>query len=230
MINKENNQREIAWLRERMGNFTGSKISDLMKAGRKKDQMFGDTAMTYIYQVAAERQFNPAFLGDDEIFGDYIAQTQITSRAMQWGIDQEDAAIRTFLSTYYPDDNAVLDRVSLCKHDTIPYYAASPDGLLLDRNVGKQMVIEVKCPALATYMRYRAEIHDAESLKAVKPEYYWQMQAEMDCTGIDEGRFIVYCPWLSSPLHVAAIARNEEDIKAMQERVIAANKLIELMQ
>ena len=39
-------QRSLEWHRLRIGSFTGSKIGDLMKSGRKKEQIFGDTAMS----------------------------------------------------------------------------------------------------------------------------------------------------------------------------------------
>ena len=40
-------QRSLEWHRLRCGSFTGSKIGDLMKSGKKKEQIFGETAMTY---------------------------------------------------------------------------------------------------------------------------------------------------------------------------------------
>ena len=83
-------QRSLEWHRLRCGSFTGSKIGDLMKSGRKKEQIFGDTAMSYIFKVAAERMLNPIFLNDDELFGQYIEQQQVYSKAIIWGQEQED--------------------------------------------------------------------------------------------------------------------------------------------
>ena len=53
MISDNIKQRDIEWYRSRLGHFTGSRISDLLKSGRKKEQAFGDTALSYIYKVAA---------------------------------------------------------------------------------------------------------------------------------------------------------------------------------
>ena len=92
MINKNNNQREISWFRSRVGFLTGSKVADIMKSGRKKDEVFSETAKSYLFQVAGERMFNPTFLNDDGIFQDYIDQVSVNTKAMQWGADQEDAA------------------------------------------------------------------------------------------------------------------------------------------
>ena len=85
MINQDTDQRTIEWMRQRWGHFTGSKVSVLMGKGRKKDQVFSVTAMSYIYQVAGERSFNPAFLEDDDMVEEYIAATEAHSKAMQWG-------------------------------------------------------------------------------------------------------------------------------------------------
>ena len=74
MIADGTGQRSTAWFRSRIGYLTGSKISDIMKAGRKKDELWSETAKSYLYQVAAERLFNPVFLEDDKLFQDNIAE------------------------------------------------------------------------------------------------------------------------------------------------------------
>lgn len=224
MINKNNNQREISWFRSRVGFLTGSKVADIMKAGRKKDDVWSDTAKSYLYQIAGERLFNPDFLNDDDIFQDYIDQVSVNTKAMQWGADQEDAAKSLFMQMNFPKGE--MAELSSCKHDTIPYFAASPDGAIYGRDGGDIKIIEVKCPNINTYMKYRTLIHDAASLKETEPKYYWQMMAEMSCTGSKGGIFIVYCPWLSKPIHWAEIDRVEDDIKLMEDRVILANDFI----
>lgn len=225
MINKNNNQREISWFRSRVGFLTGSKVSDIMKSGRKKDEVFSDTAKSYLFQVAGERMFNPTFLNDDGIFQDYIDQVSVNTKAMQWGADMEDQAKACFCQLPQNEGIEIAD-VSSCKHDTIPYFAASPDGAIYGRDGGDIKIIEVKCPNINTYMKYRTLIHDADSLKETEPKYYWQMMAEMSCTGAKGGIFIVYCPWLSKPIHWAEIEIVEDDIELMEQRVILANDFI----
>ena len=215
-------QRSLEWHRLRCGSFTGSKIGDLMKSGRKKEQIFGDTAMSYIFKVAAERMLNPIFLNDDTIFADYVEQQQIYSKAIVWGQEQEDNA-KDLLRKKNPEWE--LADVSSCKHDTIPHFAASPDAIIYDRK--KLMVGEIKCPNPNTFVRYLVEIKDAESLKKVQPDYFYQMQAEMACTNAESGIFVAYCPWLVKPIHIVPIERDEEAIKAIEERVVKANEIIE---
>ena len=194
-----------------------------MKAGRKKDDPWSDTAKSYLYQVAGERLFNPAFLDDDEVFQDYIDQTSFTSKAMALGIECEESAIELYQRMFL-EGNEVVPMPS-CRHKDIPYFAASPDGGIYEKDGLR--VIEVKCPNINTYMKYRSLIHDAASLKETEPKYYWQMMAEMSCTGAKSGTFITYCQWLTKPIHHAEIERVEEDIKLMEERVVLANEFIE---
>ena len=215
-------QRSLDWHRLRIGSFTGSKIGDLMKSGRKKEQIFGDTAMSYIFKVAAERMLNPVFVNDDELFGQYIEQQQVYSKAIIWGQEQEDNA-KDLLMKKNPEWE--LADVSSCKHDTIPHFAASPDAIIYDRK--KLMIGEIKCPSVHTFVRYLVEINDAESLKKVQPDYFYQMQAEMACTNAESGIFVAYCPWLVKPIHIVPIERDEEAIKAIEERVVKANEIVE---
>ena len=196
-----------------------------MKCGRKKEETWSETARSYIYQVAGERLFNKKFLEDDGIFQDYLDLISVSTKAMQFGSDQEDAAKSLFMQMNFPEGE--ITEVSSCKHDTIPYFAASPDGAIYGRDGGDIKIIEVKCPNINTYMKYRTLIHDAASLKEVEPKYYWQMMAEMSCTGATSGIFITYCPWLSKPIHWAEIERNGDDVKLMEARVMLANEFID---
>lgn len=196
-----------------------------MKCGRKKEETWSETARSYIYQVAGERLFNEKFLEDDGIFQDYLDLTSVSTKAMQFGSDQEDAAKSLFMQMNFPEGE--ITELSSCKHDTIPYFAASPDGAIYSRDGGDIKIIEVKCPNINTYMKYRTLIHDAASLKEVEPKYYWQMMAEMSCTGATSGIFITYCPWLSKPIHWAEIERNGDDVKLMEDRVMLANEFID---
>ena len=222
MINDNETQRDLGWFRVRLGSITGSKVGDLMKSGKKKEQVFGDTALSYIYQVAAERMLNPVFVDDDELFADYVEQMQVTSKAIRWGQEQEDNAKNLLLKI---NDTWEMSEVSSCKHDTIPHFAASPDAIVYDRE--KMMVVEIKSPNPNTFVKYLSEVKDNETLKAVKPEYYYQMQAEMMCTNTDGGIFVAYCPWLTNPIHIVPITRDEETCKAIEERVVLANEIID---
>ena len=222
MINDNEKQRDLAWFRRRIGCFTGSKIGDLMKSGKEKEQIFGETALSYVYRVAAERMINPVFIEDNDLFSQYVESQQIYSKAIVWGQEQEDNA-KDLLMRKNPEWE--LADVSSCKHDTIQHFAASPDAIVYDRK--KLMVVEIKCPQPSTFAKYLVQIKDNESLKNTEPNYYYQMMAEMACTGAESGIFVAYCPWLINPIHIVPIARDEETINAIEERVIKANEIVE---
>lgn len=215
-------QRSLEWFRARFGHITGSKVGDLMKSGRKKDDVFGETAKSYIYQVAAERDFRPEVVASDDSFEEYIEVSNVTTRAMAWGVEQEGEA----RECYEQVTELSVETVGSCLHDTIPLFAASPDGIVTLSD-GTKRCIEIKCPNISTFMRYKTEIIDANTLKAVKPEYYWQTVAEMSCTGAQACDFIIYCRWLKEPIHIVTMERDEEAIKVLEERVKLANDFID---
>lgn len=222
MIDYNNNQRSLGWFRARLGNITGSRCGDLMKTGRRKDEPFGETAKSYMMQLAAERMMNPAVVNDDELFGQYVDCVQITSKAMRFGTEQEGVARDLFA------DMAKVHIVepSSCKHDTIPHFAASPDGIIENWKGEPLACVEIKCPKIDTFVKY-LDIHDGATLKDINPLYYWQTQAEMCCTGTEYNYFVVYSPWLVHPLHVALIERNDDDVQTLTDRIILANEIIE---
>lgn len=222
MIDYNDNQRTLEWFRQRLGNITGSRCGDLMKNGRKKEEAFGDTAKSYIMQLAAERMLNPAVVNNDDIFTEYVEFTAVTSKAMRFGSEQEANARELFARMA----RVKIVEPSSCKHDTLPHFAASPDGIILDAQEHPLACLEIKCPKVDTFVKY-LDITDGATLKDINPTYYWQVQAEMMCTGTRLCYFVVYSPWLLHPLHVARIERNDNDTAALSERIQLANQLID---
>lgn len=210
----EQNTKE--WLQARLGNFTGSRISELVGTPRKKDAEFTDTALSYIYEVAGERKINTSYLEDDELWDIYQTLMYSGNKITQWGHEQEDLAARC----YARKTGAELQETGSVRHATIEHFAASPDRLTDD------LVIEIKSPMPKNFMKYRYEIKDAATLKATAPGYYWQMQAEMMCCKKEAGDFVVFCPFVEGALHVARIARVEEDCKVIEEKINKANEFI----
>lgn len=221
MINTNDNQRTLSWFRARLGNITGSRCGDLMKSGRRKEDTFGDTAKSYIMQLAAERMLNPVVVDDDELFAEYVEFTSVSSKAMRFGTEQEEAARSLFARMA----GVTVIEPSSCRHDTLPHFAASPDGIILDAQQQPIACLEIKCPKIDTFVKY-LDITDGPSLKDINSTYYWQTQAEMMCTGTSLCYFVVYSPFLTHPLHVALIERDEEDVSALSERITLADTLI----
>ena len=216
IIAKQPTQHSLDWYRARLGKFTGSQVGRLMKSGRGKDEYFGKDAIAYINEVMSERLLNRSVVEMDDLFEEYLLQVTPTSKAMTWGNDQEMNA-----RGLYANYNKV--KVTSCgavRHSA--YFASSPDGLVMEQNG----CIEIKCPMPKTHTEYLVSVHNADELKAIKPEYYWQCMAHMACTGAEWCDWMSYCPFSRKPLHVVRIERNEDDIKEMLERIEYAAQMI----
>lgn len=213
-------QQSIDWYRARHGNITGSCVGLLMKSGR--NDYFSETGKSYIYQVAGERGMNPAIVDDDELFEEYLQQVNVSSKAMQWGTDQEANA----RELYEKLTGRHIMEVGSCKHPTIPNFASSPDGYFYDENTGEKLCLEIKCPNQATFMRYKCEIHDNASLLNVKYEYFYQCMAHMACTSAQAVDFVVYNPFQSAPIHIVRIIPDEKIFAEMEKRIRIANDII----
>lgn len=219
----EQAQRTLDWHRARLGHFTGSQVGKLMRESRQGG--FSDTAMSYVYQVAATRSMNERVVESDTLFADYLEATSVETRAMRWGNGQEDNARRLYarLKGYRVEERGSVE------HPTIPYFASSPDGWIADDGRGQSGCLEIKCPGQDTYTRYRAEVRDNETLKRVKPDYYWQCQAHMMCSGASWCDFVAYCPWQARPIHVVRILPSPDDMDRLEERVRQAEEIIKTL-
>lgn len=214
-------QHTIGWHRKRLGQVTGSRVGDLMKSGRKKEELFGDTAKSYIYQLASERGMNKGIVENDDLFREYLECVNVSTKAMEWGTEQEEAA----RCLYQRITGREIEETGSCQHPTIRHFASSPDGIYSDdKEIG---CLEIKCPTQATYMRYRDLIHDNQSLLDVKPEYFYQCMAHMMCNQADWTDFVCYCPFQANPIHIVRILPEKEVFDAMEKRINEANKLID---
>lgn len=214
-------QHSIGWYRARHGNITGSCVGLLMKSGR--NDYFSETGKSYIYQVTGERGMNPAIVNNDVLFDEYLQQINVTSKAMQWGTDQEENA----RALYEKITGRHIVEVGSCKHPTIPNFASSPDGYFYDENTGEKLCLEIKCPNQATFMRYKCEIHDNASLLAVKYEYFYQCMAHMMCVDAKWCDFVVYNPYQAEPIHIVRILPDENVFAEMEKRIRIANDIID---
>ena len=215
-------QRTLEWYRKRLGKFTGSRIGDLMKKS-KTGNGFSETAMSYIYQIAGERMMNPSIVNDDYIFADYISQTEISSKQMRWGAEQEPDARRL----YELKTGRRIVEVGACLHPTIPNFAASPDGYYYDEETSDKGIIEIKSVGVPTFARYRHRIKDNDTLLATEPKYYWQIMAELMCVGAIWCDFVVYNPFLVPSEFIVRIYPDEKDFSFMAKRIGEAEEIVQ---
>lgn len=215
-------QHSLEWYRKRLGCITGSQVGLLMKSGRNKSELFGETAKSYIYSVAAERDMNPIIVSDDELFEEYLKQVDISSKSMRWGNEQEENA----RELYEQITGRRIVEVGSCKHPTIENFASSPDGYFYDESTGEKGCLEIKCPNQATFMRYKDEVKDNASLLLAKSEYFFQCQAHMMVTGAQWCDFVVFCPFQQHPIHIVRITPDLSCFAELEKRIKAANDII----
>ncbi len=216
---RQPDQRTPDWFRARLGNFTGSTVWKLTKRDRKGG--FSDTAMSYIYQVAAERDLNPKVLDDEEWFRKYLDETSVETKAMRLGTEYEGYA----RVAYSNATKAMVAEAPSVRHPEIGHFASSPDGIVME---GGEPVgcIEIKCPGQDNFMRYRDRIKDAAGLKAERPEYYYQCQAHMMCTGTGWCDFVAYFIYMRHPLHWVRIPRDDEAVELLERSIAMAEDCI----
>lgn len=215
-------QRTLDWYRARLGKITGSRVGDLMKQGRKKGEIFGETAKSYIYQLAAERCMNKSIIDNDDLFEMYVTQSNINSKAIRWGVEQEANA----RDVYQKITGRKVVEVGCIKHKTIPNFASSPDGFTYNEEAETKRVIEIKCPSQSVYMQYCRELNTASDLLEINANYYYQCFSHMMCTGAQYCDFVVYSPFQSNPINILEIEKEDAVFSLIEERVRMADEII----
>lgn len=237
-----NNQNTIEWFRSRLGNITGSAIGNLMGTPRSKNEQWTATALSYMGQIAFERTLNPIVIDNDDLFAQYIALTEIKSKAIEWGHKMEGEAAHQFAKAFYilygsetyTPYTLDLQEPPSVKNEELPHFSSSPDRMFYAPETGEQCAIEIKCPQGNAFYKYVRNVflpgtqqERLEGLKKAEANYYWQCYAHMLATGASKTYFVIYNPFQQRPLFSLQIERDENVINLMREKIIAANKYIE---
>ena len=206
------------WHLQRLGKFNASRVSELIVDTTAPKLLVDISAPEPCAEVADgplyrspvsarivlwERNLDPEVLRDDEQLWIYLELVSVQNKYMRWGSEHEQEAREIYETRHL----LTVEQVGSVNHPDIANFACSPDGLVMQSNSG----IEIKCPLPKTYWEWRTAIHDAESLKAVKPEYYWQIMAQIDICVLDYVDFVAYCPLMANDvIEAAAEARHTE--------------------
>lgn len=191
-----------------------------MKSGRNK--IFSETAESYLYQLVSERTMNPNVINNDELFELYLKQTNITSKAMQWGNEQEENA----RSLYAKTTGRKMVEVGSCRHLTIPYFASSPDGFYYDENTGDKICLEIKCLGQKEYAKYLDIVNSSENLREYNPQYFYQCHSHMMVTDSIATDFVLYNPFQSTPIYIIRIEKDDDVASLIADRVRLGNDFI----
>lgn len=218
------------WFRARIGNITSSNVHFVMKAPKStksnpNPEMFSDTAKGYLYQVASERNLRKSVLTDDRQFEEYLSRVELSNKAIRYGQETEDIARKV----YEIKKGIEVAQAGFIIHESIENYGDSPDGIVLNTDGQPIGTLEIKCPKPETWMRYKATIHNAEELKDVKPEYYWQCQSHCECNKLPWCDFVFFDKMQENGFVCIRIERNDEDIELMKKRIVLANEFIKTL-
>jgi predicted phage-related endonuclease len=176
-----------------LGKISGSRFKAMMTSGRKKDQVFGATALTLAKRIAFERA------------GYILEEDNYVSAAMQWGIDHEDEAIQALEEAELLD---VHSQQVWQQHPDFENVGVTPDGL-----IGEDAVLEVKCP--------NTDNHIDNILFGSQIELYkYQLQGSLWVTGRKRCYFVSYDPRVKVKLAVHQVERDDDLIAEMQGRYL----------
>jgi putative phage-type endonuclease len=163
-------QRTQEWFEARLGKATASKCSDILAKVKSGEAA---TRRNYRIQLVCER-----------ITG--TLTEHFTTRDMEWGTEQEPFA----RAAYEAATGNFVDECGSVDHSTIPMFAASPDGL-----VGKDGLIEIKCPRPATHIEWMLD-------GRVPAQHKPQMIAQIACTGRKWVDFVSFDPRMPEHLQL----------------------------
>lgn len=238
-----------------------ARIAKLQEAANASP--FSEGALSYMYELASERNLRDVFVKDEELFIQYLMRTSVSSNAIRWG-EETEAMARLQYSRI--TGNEVVE-IGFYRHATVDWYGDSPDGLVVNKESGLPIgSIEIKCPKSQTWIEYRHKFSqvrimynsyvkeymdahpeidsdafredllplekrlsfmNAEALKSLKIEYYWQCQSHCECHNVDWCDFIVYDQMQKGEIIIIRIYRNQVDIDRLLSRIKIANDYIE---
>lgn len=184
-------QRSEGWFADRCGKVTASRIKDI-GAKPVKGKKYNALTLTILSERITD-----------------VQEETPTSKAMQWGIDQEENAI----AAYENETGNFVKGTGLIDHPVIKLSGASPDGLV---NLDGQ--IEVKCPSTATHL-------NTLLTKEIPVEYIPQITWQLACTRREWCDFVSYDPRLPEHLQIVIIRvpAKDLDIAGVEQSVINFN-------
>ena len=223
-------QGSAAWHLARLGHITSSQVYKLMGKGRAKDAEFSQTGISYLLEIAAERNLKDSYINDDMAFQDYLDRVNASSKAMRYGTETEPVARKVYAAKHKElrIEECGFVRSGYHSDVQIDKYGDSPDGLCADSNTGEIVgCIEIKCPMPNTWMAYRYGFKSGKTLKEVEEAYYWQCQSHCLCNNVQWCDFIFFDKMQKNGFQCIRVERNDEDIKLMVDKIQKANKFID---
>jgi len=192
----EAQQRSEGWHNARLGMFTSSEIYKLMTKPKLKGEVLSEGAKTYILEKVAE-----------SLTG--IREEVPTTKAMQWGIDNEPLAKRHLARL----NNWTIEETSFIKIESLNW-GGSGDGWIREIN----SALEVKCLNTVNHLK---EIRDSEDLKANLPMRFWQVLSDAYLRECDNAVLAWFDPRINSSLGLFTkqFRIEESDVNELKEKL-----------
>jgi putative phage-type endonuclease len=187
-------QRTDEWLQARVGKVTASQMKHVLAKTQKGLPTAART--TYLWQQVIERLTGqPA----------PVAKTM----AMQWGTDQEPAALQAYNEAHLVN----VEAVGFVQHPTLSV-GCSPDGLVTE-DMAATGLVEIKCP-------YNSAVHLETWLNGMPEEHQAQVQGQMWLTGRQWCDFVSFDPRMPADLqlYVQRVQRNPEYITTLEREIV----------
>jgi hypothetical protein len=187
------------WDDDRLGKITASRFGDVLTRGRGKDAEFGKTAMTYAYEIVAQK-----LTGEKK--------PEVTSSSLEWGKRWE---LKARLFYQRKTFRLVKETGYIALDDDV---GGSPDGLISDDGG-----LEIKCPYnsaihLSTLLK-----------RIVPKEYVPQVQGYMWVTEREWWDFASFDPRYQKDADKMVIVRVQRDDKFIEELSERVDKFKEII-
>ena len=185
---------------DRPNGISPSQFAKIMTSGRKKDELFGQTAQSYADEVVCRIMSFPV---DD-----------FTSDAMMYGITNEPLAVQAYELNKMVSVDYTKDRVL---HPKYEYISGEPDGL-----VGEDGILEIKCPNPTNHFK---NLLNGEQIS----QYMYQIQGYLWLTDRQWCDFCSFRPDYPEKyrLSVNRVVRDQDMIDTLEERcVLFWNELV----
>lgn len=178
------------WFAQRLGRVTASRLTDVLAKLKT-----GEAAAraNYRAELVAERLTGKATESPN-------------TPEMRWGTEAEPLA----RAAYEAEFGVLVDEVAMIPHPAIEWAGASPDGM-----VGKDGLLEIKCPKTSTHI---ATMLAGDAPSKYLPQMFWQMA----CTGRAWCDFVSFDPRLPADMQmfVKRVHRDDELIARYEQEVI----------
>lgn len=173
MVEALDMQTNDEWLAARHGHITASTISGFLSGGRKKDELFGETAKGIVNKYLDEKE--------DPCFDDMESRTE--TYYMKQGLVFEKRALQLYEEQ--TGIKNITDKIGFISENIKGIdFGCSPDALVLDEAGKIQCVIEIKS---RTGAEFRAERENMGNKATVA-----QMQMAMHLTNCPRAVLIMY--------------------------------------